>query len=233
VTVLLVAAPGAGFGHIDLFCHLIPSQTLVTQLQNLLCGGQMRSLLVRPALTADAAGHITSVGAVLEVVASGSCQGRLELRRPLIVGLGETPHLVRCQAEITERLPERFATVDRVQELPPDFGGKPILRSAPAACSGVVALESAAFSAATARIPPRHGAVDGTSATPPPVRISSAANLLQLLQGPRRRRNQPERKPPPDDGRRDVADGGRMANGCDQVVAHRTNASVHHQSPSH
>ena len=60
------------------------------------------SLLVRPALTADAAGHITSVGPVLEVVASGSCQGHLECRQPLLVGLGESPHLVQRQAKITE-----------------------------------------------------------------------------------------------------------------------------------
>jgi hypothetical protein len=38
---LPVAAPGTGNSHIDLFCHLIPGQALVTQLQNLICGGGM------------------------------------------------------------------------------------------------------------------------------------------------------------------------------------------------
>ena len=36
-----VAAPGTGNRHIDLFCHLIPGQALVTQLQDLLRGGGM------------------------------------------------------------------------------------------------------------------------------------------------------------------------------------------------
>jgi hypothetical protein len=37
-----VAAPSPGNRHIDLFCDLIPGQALVTQLQDLLCGGGMR-----------------------------------------------------------------------------------------------------------------------------------------------------------------------------------------------
>jgi hypothetical protein len=37
----LVAAPGTGNGHVDPFCHLIPGQALVTQLQYLLCRGGM------------------------------------------------------------------------------------------------------------------------------------------------------------------------------------------------
>ena len=60
------------------------------------------NLLVRPALTADAAGHIAGVGAVPEVATSGSCQSHLKRRRPVLVGFGESPHLVRCQAKITE-----------------------------------------------------------------------------------------------------------------------------------
>ena len=36
-----VAAPGTGNRHIDLLCHLIPGQALVTKLQDLLCGGGM------------------------------------------------------------------------------------------------------------------------------------------------------------------------------------------------
>jgi hypothetical protein len=37
-----VAAPGTGNRHIDLFCHLIPGQALVAQLQDLLCAGPVR-----------------------------------------------------------------------------------------------------------------------------------------------------------------------------------------------
>ena len=36
-----VAAPRTGNSHIDLFCHLIPGQALITKLQDLLCGGGM------------------------------------------------------------------------------------------------------------------------------------------------------------------------------------------------
>jgi hypothetical protein len=38
---LSVAAPCTGNGHIDLFCHLIPAQALLTQLEDLLCGGRV------------------------------------------------------------------------------------------------------------------------------------------------------------------------------------------------
>jgi hypothetical protein len=55
------------------------------------------------------------------------------------------------------------------------------LRLASSACLGLAALDLAAFSAATSRIPPRHGAVGRTSATPSALRISKAANLFQLL----------------------------------------------------
>jgi hypothetical protein len=36
-----VAAPGTGNRHTDLFCHLIPGQAVITQLQDLLCGSGM------------------------------------------------------------------------------------------------------------------------------------------------------------------------------------------------
>ena len=38
----LVAAPHTGNSHADLFCHLSPGQTMVTELQDLLCGGRLR-----------------------------------------------------------------------------------------------------------------------------------------------------------------------------------------------
>ena len=37
----LVAAPGTGNRHIDLFCHLTPGQALVTQLHDMIGGGGM------------------------------------------------------------------------------------------------------------------------------------------------------------------------------------------------
>jgi hypothetical protein len=36
-----IAAPGTGDSHIDPFCHLIPGQTLITEVQDLLGGGGM------------------------------------------------------------------------------------------------------------------------------------------------------------------------------------------------
>jgi hypothetical protein len=70
-------------------------------------------------LFADAASHIGGVGAVLEVVPPGCHQCGFELLRPFLIGLGEPPHLVRGQAEITERLAKRLTSVDRIKELPP------------------------------------------------------------------------------------------------------------------
>ena len=77
---------------------------------------------------------------MLEVVPAGRRQGRIQRRRPFFVGLGEAPHLVRCQAKITERLAERLADVDRVQELLPCLDGQPCLRFAPSTGSGRVVL---------------------------------------------------------------------------------------------
>jgi hypothetical protein len=37
-----VAAPGTGNSHVNLFCYIVPSQTLVTKLQDLLCRGRVR-----------------------------------------------------------------------------------------------------------------------------------------------------------------------------------------------
>jgi hypothetical protein len=89
-------------------------------------------------------------------------------------------------------------------------GNSPVLRLAPSACPGLTALELAAFSAATSRIPPRHGAVGRTSAPPSTLRISALANLLQLLRRPWRPRNQPKREPAPHDRRRHTGGRGRL-----------------------
>jgi hypothetical protein len=60
---------------------------------------------------------------VLKVVAARCCQGGIQLFGPFVVGLGESPHLIRSQAKITQYLPERLAPIDGVKELLPYFGG--------------------------------------------------------------------------------------------------------------
>jgi hypothetical protein len=57
-------------------------------------------------LGADAALDVRGVGAVLEVVAAGRSQCSLKRRRPLVVGLGEPPDLVRRHVEVAEHRPE-------------------------------------------------------------------------------------------------------------------------------
>jgi hypothetical protein len=42
-----IAAPDTGNGHIDLFGYLIPGQALVTQFQDLFCGGTMSGRTAR------------------------------------------------------------------------------------------------------------------------------------------------------------------------------------------
>jgi hypothetical protein len=75
--------------------------------------------LILPTLAADAAAHIRRRGAVLEVAVAGCRQGGLQIGRPLLVGLGESPDLVRGEAKLTEHRAERLATVDRIKKLLP------------------------------------------------------------------------------------------------------------------
>ena len=63
--------------------------------------------------------QVRGVGAVPEVVAAGCYQGGLNRSGPLVVSLGQPPHLIGGQAEITEHGPERLAAVDRIEELSP------------------------------------------------------------------------------------------------------------------
>jgi len=65
------------------------------------------SPLVVPAVLADTASHICGIGAVLEVAAAGCRERSLEFCRPLPVGLGQSPHLVRCQSKVTNNSPKR------------------------------------------------------------------------------------------------------------------------------
>jgi hypothetical protein len=67
---------------------------------------------VLPALTADTALHISGIGAVLEGLLAGCRQCGLELLGPLLVGFGESPHLVGGQAKVAEHRAERLTCVD-------------------------------------------------------------------------------------------------------------------------
>jgi hypothetical protein len=78
------------------------------------------------------------------------------------------------------------ARVDGVQELLPYVGGKPLLRSGPAACHGAVALELAALAAAASHIRLRRCAVRRVRAATLRIWIDVVPNLTELLQGSRR-----------------------------------------------
>jgi hypothetical protein len=107
--------------------------------------------LVLPTLAADAAVHVYSVSAVLEVIPTGRRQGCLQFSRPGFVGLAEAPDLIGSQAEVAEHLAECLAAIDRIEDLPPDGGGQPPLRSGSAKRSLCVAVSLAAeFTAAAA-----------------------------------------------------------------------------------
>ena len=69
------------------------------------------------ALSADTARHVRRAGPVLEVIPTHCRQGCIQHLGPLLVGLGQSPHLVRGEAEVTEHCPERLAGIDRVEEL--------------------------------------------------------------------------------------------------------------------
>ncbi len=53
---------------------------------------------------------------MLKVAPAGCHQCGFERSRPLVVGLGESPHLVGGQAKFAERSSEQLAAVDDIQE---------------------------------------------------------------------------------------------------------------------
>jgi hypothetical protein len=63
---------------------------------------------------------------MLQVVPASSGQCSLERTRPLVVSLGQSPHLVRGQAKISKNRPERLASVDGVQEPLPHLYREPV-----------------------------------------------------------------------------------------------------------
>jgi hypothetical protein len=79
------------------------------------------SPLVLPAVLADTALHVGGVGPMGEVVPAGCRQGGLKRRRPLLVGLGQPPNLVRRQVEVAEHRPERHAGIDSLEKLLPQL----------------------------------------------------------------------------------------------------------------
>jgi hypothetical protein len=66
------------------------------------------------AFFAHAARDIGGIGAVSEVVPTGCRQRSIEGSEPFIVGLGQSPDLVRGEAKITEHSPEGLASVNGV-----------------------------------------------------------------------------------------------------------------------
>jgi hypothetical protein len=66
------------------------------------------------ALAAHASLHIGGVRAVLEVIPAARGQGGLKGCRPLLVGLGEAPHLIGCQAKLAQHRTERPAAAESI-----------------------------------------------------------------------------------------------------------------------
>jgi hypothetical protein len=93
-----------------------------------------------PALTADTPGHVCGIRAVLGVVPTGCRQGGLQPLRPFLVGLGQSPHLIGSQTQITEHRVERLAAVDGVEELLTYFDWEPLLCSGSPAGALVVSV---------------------------------------------------------------------------------------------
>jgi hypothetical protein len=72
---------------------------------------------------ADTAVHISSVGAVLEVILAACCQAASSAADHSSSVLVEAPDLIGGQAKVTEHSAERLAAIYRVEELLPYFGG--------------------------------------------------------------------------------------------------------------
>jgi hypothetical protein len=122
------------------------------------------------------------------------------------------PNLVRGQAKVSERSPERLTAVDAIQELPAFLHRQPFLCSPPEACPGGLVLRFTASVTVAAFQPAGQGAVRRLWAASPTLRISDVADLVQLLTCPRRCGEQAEREPPPDDRRRHIAHRSGLAN---------------------
>jgi hypothetical protein len=85
--------------------------------------------LVLTTLLADTARNVRRVRAVLELIATNSCQGGVLQSRPFMIGLGQPPNLIRDEAKVAERPAEWFAVVDRIEEFLPYVDGESLLCS--------------------------------------------------------------------------------------------------------
>ena len=147
---------------------------------------------------------------MLETAPTRCRQGLLERRRLFLVGLGQSPHLVRGQAQVSEHSPKGLAAVDDLQELPAFLDLQPRLRSASSACPGFGAWNRRHL---VQLYPAFHLVMVPWAARLPRRRPSGSVRLrtfLELLRCPRRTRNEAQGKPPPDDRRRHTGGGGRL-----------------------
>ena len=167
--------------------------------------------LVLPTLPAILSRHIGGIRTVLKVAPAGCHQCGFERSRPLVVGLGESPHLVGCQAEFPECRSECLAAVDRVEELLAHLGWESLVRLAPEACPGGVVLRFTASVAIAAFQPAGQGAVGYLRAAAATLGIGLITDLLQLLQCPWRISDQSKRQPPADNWRCHIAHCGCLA----------------------
>jgi hypothetical protein len=108
-----------------------------------------------PAVPAHTAVDVRGVGTVLQVLAAGCRQGGVQLHRPFLVRFGETPHLLRCQAEISDQSLKRSARIDAIEKPLSDYGGEPCLRFGSLAASFSVSVCLTARGASTAALPSR------------------------------------------------------------------------------
>jgi hypothetical protein len=67
---------------------------------------------------------------MLEVVSAPGRQCGIERSRPFHVSFGQSPQLVGGKSEVADCSLEWFASVDRIQGLPPHLTGEPRLRPA-------------------------------------------------------------------------------------------------------
>ena len=143
--------------------------------------------LMRSTLAACAAVDVSRVGAVLKVVPAGSHQGSLNRSRPLFVGLSQAPNLVRGQAKVSERSPERLTVVDAIQELPTFLHRQPFLCPPPEACPGGLVLRFTACVTVTPFQPAGRGAVGRLRATSAAMGVSklpTSCNCRSVHGGP-------------------------------------------------
>jgi hypothetical protein len=122
--------------------------------------------LMLATLPTDATTHVHRSAPMLKVVPTGSRQSGLQRRRPLFVGPGQAPHLIRRQSKISKCRPERFTGIDRAQELLTQPDWEPLPRSRSAECPLSLCVRRPALRAAAACVPARRRAMPRLSHRP-------------------------------------------------------------------